>query len=124
LLNQLARRLDRYSGVGLVLFVDDLHRPAQDTAASVDFLRGKVKSQLCLSAVKLDAARERGMAPILIDSAATVGADFASQTQQNSNAKDKLRTDPPVSRLMQIIVQSQVRKKLPLSVEWLQSPLS
>jgi hypothetical protein len=44
---------------GLVVRTDDLDRPAEDPACRVDVLDGQVEPQLCLLAVKLDAAGKR-----------------------------------------------------------------
>jgi hypothetical protein len=58
-LDQLLRRRHRRRRIGLVILVDQLHRPAEDATAGVDLLGGQVEAEPGLPAVELDAAGER-----------------------------------------------------------------
>jgi hypothetical protein len=58
-LDQLARRIRCDRRIGFVVRIDHFDGPPENAAGRVDVLGGKVKPELCLPAVQLDAAGER-----------------------------------------------------------------
>jgi hypothetical protein len=58
-LDQLTCRTDCSVRIRFIIFVNDLHRPAENATAGVDFLSRKIESQLRLTAIQLHTTRER-----------------------------------------------------------------